>query len=625
MHRRTGFLFFFFVLLFLSQPLFAQQQKKKKKERSDSNYTRLDSTMMQAAERNKITYWLFRNIYDKPSGDNHEVDKNGEITTEQADHFDRYEGSIIRHIYIKVLDPFGTNVDDTLDYTPGKLGKAGNNIAIKTTRRNVRDQLLFEAGDEVDPLQLRETERLLRRQEYIRDSRILIAGAMKGKKQPDSVDVIVIVQDRWSLNGSAGISPTNATFDINQSNFLGMGNKIYQSTTYNITDSKFTHWEGLLQDQNIRNTYITGSLFYNTAPESRYQGASLERTFYSTLTKWAGGASVVRHSKDLNIGIGNSQLVPAPLHFFEEDFWIGRSFPFSRNTEAGRNSSIVLSTRVFNTHYTDRPTVNLDTLMLYQRSTLLLGSIGFSSRRYYKDKKIFRFGNVEDVPEGRLLALVGGTDIREFERLVYTGVLFGAGQHLERFGYLSGSVQYGTFYNKAGVQKGVVNTDLTYFSDLFSFGKWNIRQFIYFRNTNGLRRSANEFITLNGRNMEGLYGFNSTAVSGTNKALLKFESIVYTPIDIAGFQFATVVFAGFGMIGGPDYNRLINSTIYQAYGLGFLIRKENLVVNTFRVSFGYYPNLPTGTGADFRVNPVGINNLSLKDFNFSRPELINYQ
>jgi hypothetical protein len=88
---------------------------------------------------------------------------------------------------------------------------------------------------------------------------------------------------------------------------------------------------------------------------------------------------------------------------------------------------------------------------------------------------------------------------------------------------------------------------------------------------------------------------------------------------------ATVAFAGFGKIDRPLYANINPKTIYQAYGIGFLLRKENLVVNTVQISIGIYPNVPDGTGNSFKFNPIGINNLNFRDFDVSKPELINYR
>jgi hypothetical protein len=587
-----------------------------------AQYSKLDSALHEAAEKRKFTYWLFKNIYKAPTRDNNAIIK-GKVVNEQVDQYNRYRGRFIRNIIIKTLDPFGSDVIDTVPKKQGAINRAGNKIHIRTGKINIRNQLLFESGDRLDPLELRESERLLRKQEYIRDAKITVKP-IPGRR--DSVDVVVITLDRWSLNASVGSSETVTDVSITESNFGGIGHRISQSTIYNHPLGRYTTWAGSYQDPNIYNTYISGELFYQTTPDERYHGIAFGRGFYSPLTKWAGGISAVRYDKDLSVySNSDSVFYSPPLRYYTEDVWIGRSLPLSSKEESDRSTSIILSSRIYNLHYTERPPRSLDTNFNFQRSTLYMASIGFSSRRYYKDQKIYRFGNTEDVPEGRLITLTIGFDNREAEKFIYTGVRFAAGQHLERFGYLSASTEYGTFYNQKEAQEGVVNTDITYFSDLWRLGpKWNLRQFIYFRNSNGIRRRPGEFITIDGGGMGGLYGFSSSEVRGTNKALLKFESIIYTPINIVGFQFSAVIFGGYGMVGGID-NRLIESKIYQAYGLGFLIRKENLLIETFKISMGFYPNVPEGTGSKVKFNPsVSINNLRLQDYDFSKPELVSF-
>lgn len=580
------------------------------------NYSKGDSAIMNRAYKNKLTFWLFKNIYQK-----HTNTKEQTNVQEQQDNYDSYSEKVIRTIYIKVLNPFGTNVNDTSLTKTDLLGKMGNTLNIRTRRKNIRYQLLFKKGDRLDPLKLRESERLLRRQEYIHDAKINVINT---NTIIDSVDIVVIVQDRWALNASGGTSTTSSDFRITESNFLGTGNKVEQSGIYDLTKQKFTHWSGIAQDINIRNTYINGSLFYNIAPDEHSEGIRFERFFYSPLTKWAGAISTIRYSKNLTYTAFDSLSIMIPLKWYSEDFWIGRSFPFSNYYDINRNTSVVLTGRISNLHYLEKPNLSLDPDRNYQHTILYLGSVGFSTRRYYKDKKIFRFGNVEDVPEGRLFALVGGYQKQEILSVIYTGVKFAAGEHIKHFGYLSGISEYGTFYNDYLPRQAVFNTDITYFSDLWNFGRWNFRQFVYLRNTNGINRMPSEYITINGRGSEGLYGFNSTAVGGRNKTIIKFESIFYMPVNVIGIQVATVVFAGFGKIGDSFFSTTKDHTIYQAYGLGFLLRKENLVLNTIRISLGYYPNIPKGTGTEYRFNPFSINNLNIRDFDISKPDLISY-
>ncbi len=585
------------------------------------HYTKFDSSMFHFSNETQLGRFIFKNLYRQPQQDVKPIDNMQ--SKQKQDRINRYEGKIIRNVYFKTLDPFGTEVDDTLILRRGFIEDIGNKVNLGTRQSNIQSLILFKKGDKVDPLRVKESERLLRRQEYIRDARIIIPA--KTKRNADSIDLVVVVQDRWSINASVGASTTSSEFRITESNLLGTGSRITQAGQYDITKGKFSNWQGELSDNNIKNTYIDGKIFYNISPLLRFHGINFNRTFFSPLTKWAGSAGISRYNENKEYAVADGIIIPAKLIYNVSDVWLGRSVKINQNEENGRTNSLVLGTRYVKTDYIERPDLLLDTSDSFRDVNLYLFSLGFSSRRYYKDKKIYRFGNTEDIPEGRSFNAIFGILNEEKSEYIYNALRYSAGQHIMNFGYLSGSIQYGVFYNNYIASRGVFNVDASYFSDLWSRGKWNMRQFVYFQVTNGLNRLSTESVTLNGRGTEGLYGFNSFSVLGKNKTLLKLESIIYTPFSFAGVQVASVVFAGFGKIGSPLYANLNPNTIYQAYGLGLLLRKENLVVNTIQITFGFYPNIPTGTGTNFKFNPFGINNLNLRDFDVSKPELINYR
>ncbi len=585
------------------------------------HYTKFDSSMIRFSNETQLGRFIFKNLYRQPQQDVKPIDNMQ--SKQKQDRINRYEGKIIRNVYFKTLDPFGTEVDDTLILRRGVIEDIGNKVNLGTRQSNIQSLILFKKGDKVDPLRVKESERLLRRQEYIRDARIIIPA--KTKRNADSIDLVVVVQDRWSINASVGASTTSSEFRITESNLLGTGSRITQAGQYDITKGKFSNWQGELSDNNIKNTYIDGKIFYNISPLLRFHGINFNRTFFSPLTKWAGSAGISRFNENKEYTVADGIIIPAKLIYNVSDVWLGRSVKINQSEENGRTNSLVLGTRYVKTDYIERPDLLLDTLDSFRDVNLYLFSLGFSSRRYYKDKKIYRFGNTEDIPEGRSFNAIFGILNEEKSEYIYNALRYSAGQHIMNFGYLSGSIQYGVFYNNYIASRGVFNVDASYFSDLWSRGKWNMRQFVYFQVTNGLNRLSTESVTLNGRGTEGLYGFNSFSVLGKNKTLLKLESIIYTPFSFAGVQVASVVFAGFGKIGSPLDANLNPNTIYQAYGLGLLLRKENLVVNTIQITFGFYPNIPTGTGTNFKFNPFGINNLNLRDFDVSKPELINYR
>lgn len=589
----------------------------------EKNYYKIDSSIFKVAKKSKLTYWLFTNIYETPSND--KAIKNDEVVLVHKDITYKYQGKIIRSIYIKSLDPFGTDVEDTLIKRKGQLEDLGNAITFSTRNSVIRNLLLFKQGESLDPLSLRESERLLRTQQYIRDARIFIPN--QSKLNNDSVDIIVIVQERFALNASFNSSTNQSEIQLYQNNFLGTGNKIKQGGKLNYSDINLSSYNGEFKNVNLYKTYIDAALFYDINPNRKIQGFIIDRTFFSPLTKWAGSISRVRVHENFYFDQKRNENIAVNIKYNTTDAWLGRSIPLSNSSdEAFRSSSLVIAGRFLNTRYLLKDTTNLDPTINLNNKILYLGSIGFSSRRYYKDRKLFRFGNTEDIPEGRSFSFVGGFLDEGKVPFYYTGIKFSSGQHIKHIGYLSGSIEYGTFYSKYISQRGVFSIDGTFFSDLWQFEKkWSMRQFIYAKITNGLNREPNELVTLNGSTNDGLYGFQSAVVGGRNKLILKFESIIYTPFNFAGTNIAAILFAGFGKIGSPVNTYLSNQTIYQAYGLGCLIRKENLVVNTIRLSIGYYPNIPFNSGNDYRMNPYSISQFNLRDFDVSKPELAPYR
>ncbi len=586
-----------------------------------NNLNKVDSTLLKYSSKSKLGNWVFKNLYDETNVEAKPIDNMQ--SRQKQDRVNKFEGKVIKNIRYKLLDPFGTEVDDTLILRRGTIEDIGNKISVNTRESNIASLILFKAGDRLDPLRIKESERLLRRQEYIRDARIIVPSNAKLKN--DSVDIIIIIQDRWSINASVGVSTTSTEFKVSESNLMGTGARVIQGGRYDFAKNKFSNWQGELSDNNIQNTYIDGKLFYNISPTLRWHGVNFERTFFSPLTKWAGSAGISRYNQTLEYLVSDGIIIPANLSYNLSDAWLGRSIKINQSKESGRTNSLVLGARYVRTDFFDKPSLLLDTLNSYQNRNLYLFSLGFSSRRYYKDKKIFRFGNTEDIPEGRSFNIIAGLYNEGNTKYIYNALKYSSGRHVDNFGYLSGSVQYGVYNSNFIASRGVFHVDVSYFSDLWTRGKWNMRQFVYFQSTNGLNRLPSESISINGRGQEGLYGFNSFAVLGQNKNLLKFESIIYTPFNFAGIQVATVAFAGFGKISKPLFPNINPNTIYQAYGIGFLLRKENLVVNTVQISIGVYPNIPDGTGTNFKFNPIGINNLNFRDFDVSKPEQINYR
>ena len=600
--------------LFTSFNIQAQEKPQRDKDQVRVDSIKIYKIIKDFSLKNKVTYWIYKFVFIDP--DSTMQIKAGKRNKSKPNSNAKYAGKFIREVEIITLDPFGITVYDTA--APVKFfHKAGNKLHIKSTRTNIRNQVLFDKNDKLDLLKINESERILRIAPYIRDATIVIRPLKNNK---DSVDVIIIIQDRWSIAGSASANTSVSQINILENNFLGLAHNLENNVSYNIKNTSSLSINGSYSVQNIKKTFISGRGFYNFTPNVNYTGISLNRQFYSPLTKWAGEIDIMRYNS------GNfNDLIPASaqtqLQYDQQDYWIGKSFSvISENNKIDRRiAKILINARVFNIHYNKRPII--DTINAYKHSTIFLGSAGFSARKYYKDKYIFRFGEVEDVPEGRLFALLGGLEKNEMHLRYYTGMKSAIGNRIENIGYFSAALQYGTFLVNKEAKKGVMNIDLNFFSELWNIEKWKIRSFIHFSYIHGINREPYEYINLN--NPSEMYGFHSPVLNGTDKMLVNLESIMYIPYSIIGFQFATVLFAGLGMIGDKQ-NPLMNSNLYQSYGVGILIRNEHLVINTFRISFAFYPRISGLEHQSLKYNPVSSYNLRFQDFFLSKPAIINY-
>lgn len=536
----------------------------------------------------------------------------------KADGFTSYEGAVIRKIEIRTLDPFGTSVDDTIRTEAGLLKESANRLHIKSGRITIRNQLLFKKGDELDPLALRETERILRQYSHVRDARITVEPLNESN---DTVDVYVTVQDKWSIGGSVGLSTGTSKLRVTESNFLGLAHKLDASFYYNIPDQTNYRFSGSYLVPNIRNTFITGAAFYAHSRFDFQRGFTFTRPFHSTLAKWSYGLTAWRSNSFQHFATGDTSVIAFPLDYHKQDVWIGRSFQLVEGkTIARRSTKLIVAGRFLNTGYLRRAPFEYDTLMLNQDTWMGLTSIGFSNQRYYKDIYIYKLGEAEDVPEGRLLEFTGGYERREFSRRYYSGVRIGAGDHIEHFGYLSGFIGYGNFWQQGQAEDGVLSLDMTYFTDSWRWRKFSGRQFVFMRTSAGYQRVLPGVVSFS--NEKALYGFPVDGLSGSRKMMCNTISVVYLPYRLIGFRFAAIAFAGFGMIG--DEGTVWSNHVYQAYGLGVLLRNDYLVFNTFMLSFGIYPNVP-GKGMDYKLNPVSTYDFGFRNYLLSYPDVIQYR
>jgi hypothetical protein len=599
-------------VLLLAGNCFAQEEPDEEKDTLD-----IYKEIKRFAYKRKATKFLYHAVFVDPAPATYEKKP---LSDEQAvkDPRTKYQDRIIRKIIIEVNDPFGYSVNDTSRKGMLALQKAGNRLHINTRKRVIRNTLLFKLQDPADIVAIVESERLLRTLGYLSDARIYLLGTGSN----DSVDVKVVVQDKWKLNAPFLLTPASGNLTIRNRNILGFGQSYEQNFGYRLSNQSY-EVSGLYQIANIDHSYISSNIFYSLTDSRKQAGLSFDRPFYSALAKWAGGVSGNRTWTYFDhVDTTSATIEKYKVNSWNCDTWLAKSFKIGfGKTKNRRFRNIVIAGRYAGTKFQDRPPLHIDTNRLFAARSLYIGSVGFSLSKYYKDQFIYRFGANEDIPEGLVIQALYGLAAKENEPYrFYSGFEISRGKHFRNFGYISPYFSFGTFYNKGISNNATWNTGFVYFTDLFEGRQWYFRQFVYYKLVSGLNKLPEERITLNAFEM---YGLNIGDKTGTAKMVLNFETVMYTPYNLFGFRFAPVLLMGYGML-KSEPQKFISTKIYHGYAAGLLIRNENLLVSSFQFTIGIYPE-NKGIRNIFKFNPVSTFTLNVRNFAFSRPRVIPFE
>lgn len=601
-----------FLLLLFCALSFAQQNQKKqdtaKVYRAIENYSK----------KRKFTNYIHRLIFE-PITEKKKISKPVKKIKKQ--NYAQFEGKIIRNIKITTLDPFSYSVTDTTQKPTKKMAKIGNALHPKTKNFAIYNILLFKKNQPLDSLLVKESERLIRRQRFVRS--VAITTTLVSKKS-DSVDVSVRVLDSWSLVPDLTLSSSKSTFFLKERNFLGTGHEFTNSYTKEI-GSNNNGYGTSYTIPNIRNTFIRTTLRYNIDIDGNYTKTfDVERPFFSAYARWAGGINVTQQFQ--RVVPVDSQIpdTTANSKYNSQDFWGGHSVQiFKGNSESKRSTNFITSARFLNIQYTDKPLFGYDSLGVFSTEKLYLLSMGISSRTYKQDKYVFNFDVVEDIASGFVYSVTTGFRNKNDFNQVYFGAKVALGGYFT-FGYLSTDLQYGTFFNKNQTTQSAYNLSVIYFTNLIDAGRWKFRQFIKPQAIIGTKRieSNTDRITLNGDT--GIPGFNSNALYGTKKLLLTFQTQAYSPWNVVGFRLNPYLSYTMGMLGQPD-THFANSKLYSELALGVIISNDYWVFSNFQFSFSYFPILPDDITRVYKTNSLKTYDFGLQEFDIAKPVLVNYQ
>lgn len=594
----------------------AQAQEETKQDTTVKVYAKLEK----AAQRTWFTTALY-DLFFKPIAFTGE--KEGYRYRRLAlQPYEPFEGDPIRSIRIVTLDPFGFDVYDTTEVPTLGTERFGNALHARTLKSTVSNLLLFSTGQPFDSLLVKESERLIRQELYIQE---VFFYPQHNGTDGDSVDVLIRVLDSWSLLPELGFSGTRFSTGFTENNMGGLNHVFYNYYTWN-HDLDRHAFETEYAVRNIRNTYITTRAFYALHEIGDYQtGVTIDRPFFSSVTRWAGGMSAAYQVKTDTVSELDSPVKFLTSSAVPQDYWAAGAWQLTKgSTEDDRATNLIVGLRATSRVFTERPSGTDGELDIYRDRATFLSGIGLSTRKYLRDRYIFNYGFIEDVPIGRSYGLVGGYEMRKEPRW-YVGAHYSWGQYY-RWGYFSTSLGYGNYFRSGDYEQGTLQGEISYFTGLLELGKWKFRQFAKPSFTIGLNRLPTDNITLNeGRG--GIRGFNSAELFGTHRLMLTLQTQSYAPWKLLGFQFGPYFVFSMGALGN-ERDGFAKSTIYTQFGLGVLVNNRYLVFENFELSVSFFPIIP-GTGENngdkiFIGNTFRATDFGFPDYGIGRPNVVGY-
>ena len=606
--------FIFFLIIICSSQFLCAQQKKKVKTEKDSleMYRNIENYSQKRGFTKFIHRLIFEPVVSKPKV------KKSTFQKIIKKNFRTAEGKIIRRINITTLDPFGYSEIDSTKTPTRWTYKAGNAIHNKTNELAIKNLLLIRRNRPLDSLLLLESERLIRSQRFVRSVK---TEAKLVNATSDSVDVYIRVLDSWSLIPDFSASSTRLNFDLNERNFLGTGHQ-FRNTYRKSLSTNDNAYSTLYTIPSIMNTYIQSTLSYSIDLNDNYSKvANIERPFFSPYARWAAGSYFDQQYKRVVI-IDSTQLENVEEYKYNtQDYWAGHAYQiFKGSSEKSRTTNLITSARFLKVNYLQSPVS--DTLNYFSDETMYLAGVGISSRQFTQDKYLFNYNVVEDIPTGIVYGFTGGMQRKNKISRAYYGGRFAYGKYF-RWGYLSGDIEYGTFYNNGNSEQSALLFKFVYFTNLMETTRWKFRQFIkpeLIIGNDRLQTNADQ-LTIN--EDRGIQGFNGV-LFGTKKLLVTLQTQGYSPWQFWGFRLNPYISTTLGMLGDAQKG-LRNSKLYTQFGAGIIISNDYLVFNTFQFSFSYYPTIPGSGDNIIKTNAYKTSDFILQDFDFAKPRLVPYQ
>ncbi|MDD2230571.1 MAG: hypothetical protein PHY48_14315, partial [Candidatus Cloacimonetes bacterium] len=474
--------------------------------------------------------------------------------------FTAYQGKVIRKIRVFNLEVFKLDPKATNKSIYNLILSLGNNVHLNTREWVVRENLFFREGDHISPSVFKRNLYYLRNLNYISDVRIMLLPV---KNEPDSIDVVLILRDKFSINpGGTFSSFSKFSMQLDDRNFLGFGQQLQNTWHIDAEHKGSVGWESLYSVPNIHGTFIQGELSWQDLPGYTRKSFFLNRPFLFPALRNAGGVE------------SSETYVRAPVDTITVDKiviggWYGRSFG-GKPGSANQYKYAALSLQ--QTWFHKRPPVADSYGRLWHENLLAMASIGITQSDFRSLPHVYSFLENDAIPVGFLLEFPFGYEIGEFRNREFIGIRSSFSKVLLKDGlvYLDAGLE--TFINKDQLEQGVFTLEPFLVTPIQHYGNFMARTFFKARIILGKERFRGETLHLS----TDPYFSGDEDLYGTSLISLSTEKDFIAPWDVLGFKIALYVFADGSLISDTPY-RPKRENIITTEGFGCRLRNPRLI------------------------------------------------
>jgi hypothetical protein len=511
------------------------------------------------------------------------VDDVEPVRSEAA--FMPFEGRVIRNIVIRHID-FQQPLYDTSRSIGNFIIRAANDLHGTSRDWVIRDHLFVRKNERVNPYKLADNERFLRDQNFLLDARIYIVPL----RESDSVDVVVMTRDVFSLGGKISPSASRTRFSVYDVNLGGWGQHVEFNGLVSSNRSPGFLYEMLYRKKSIGGTFIDGTFGYTQLNTGSSYGLEEEKAYFvrfdrplvSPYTRYAGGLEISRNWSENFVRKADSLF--RDYRYYINDFWVGYNIGAASNQDRSRH---FVAIRAFDQHFTRLPlSLRDDEAPFYHNRTFVLGSATFFRRDFYTTRFIYGFGRTEDIPYGHNASVTMGWSRHRGIARPYFGLDLEKSFVTTHDEFYTFGVRAGGYANSGGIEDGVLLLSGQMMSRPIPRGKFLFRQYLTADYTRLFRQRSAMLLDIN--HEFGLQYFRADSLSGTRRFHINSETVAFTPWQFLGFRFAGFAVGEMAMIGGPSESIFARKPFF-GFGGGVRTRNENLIFGTVELRFIWFP------------------------------------